>query len=205
MKDVFSDIIKKSKWSQHVCGPGSTLNFTENLRKELVPLLKRHGIKSVLDLPCGDFSWMSETTILDEVDYIGADIVDDLIHKNKIKYPNVNFRILDLTKDNLPDVDLLFCRDCLLHLSFSDIDKAFSNIAKSNIKYVLLSNWFGNDAKNTKDIKTGSYRFINFHENPYNFGSSIDSIEDTIEGYTYRKMVLWEVDKTIRKYIGNKQ
>jgi SAM-dependent methyltransferase len=201
VKEIFTQIIKNGTWSTHPCGPGSTMKYTKGLRKELLPLVERHGFKSILDLSCGDYSWMHATGISEKIQYIGSDIVDNMIDENRKKYPGIDFRVLDLTKDKLPDADLLFCRDCLLHLSFSDIDKAFKNIAKSNIKYILLSNWFADSAENTRDIKTGDYRFINFQEHPYSFGKQLDEITDTIPGYVKRKMLLWEVDKTIKPYV----
>lgn len=197
MKDVFTYIVEKGKWSTHICGPGSTMSYTEGLRSELLPFLKKHNIHSILDIPCGDFSWMSTTNIADELDYIGADIVDSLIMSNRKNYPKVDFRVYDLTADELPEVDLIFCRDCLLHLSFKDIEKAFDNIAMSNIKYILTSNW--NSGDNTKDIITGSYRFLNFEEFPYSFGTGIDRISDWIPGFPQREMILWGIDDILRK------
>jgi hypothetical protein len=202
MKEIFTDIVLNSRWTQHPCGPGSTMKYTENLRKNIVPLINKHEIKSMLDLPCGDFSWMSTTNITEELDYIGADIVEELIKQNKNKYPNVNFKVLDLTTDKLPKVDLLFCRDCLLHLSFKDIDKAFTNMSESGIKYVLLSNWY-EDAQNNSDIKTGSNRYLDFINSPYNFGEGLDYIDDWIPGFPKRRMILWSVEDTIQKYLHN--
>ena len=202
MKEVFADIIRNGKWSQHPCGPGSTMKYTAHLRKNLVPFLLEHEIKSVLDLPCGDFSWMSTTEIDKKFRYIGADIVDEMIRENKAKYPDVDFRVLDLTIDKLPAVDVLFCRDCLLHLSFYDIEKAFVNIARSDIKYVLLSNW-NESFNNERDIETGSWRYIDFSKAPYNFTHSKGSIKDWIKGYPERKMILWPIE-TIRTYVESK-
>jgi hypothetical protein len=135
--------------------------------------------------------------------YIGGDIVDFMILKNKELYPSVNFCVFDLTNDKLPDVDLLFCRDCLLHLNFNDIDKVFKNVSQSNIKYVLLSNWFA-DAENDRDIETGNARYINFFEAPYNFKNSIESIIDFVPGFPHREMVLWPRE-TIDNYIKGKK
>lgn len=202
MKDVFTDIVLNNRWKKHPCGPGSTMGYTKNLRENLVPFLKSHNIGSMLDLPCGDFSWMSTTNIANTIDYIGADIVEPMIQANKEKYPGVDFRVLDLTSDTLPKVDLLFCRDCLLHLSFNDIDRAFNNIINSGIKYVLMSTWF-EDATNDTDINTGKWRYIDFTKSPYYFDSSAASIQDWVQGFPRREMVLWPVD-TINRYILNK-
>lgn len=201
MKEVFSDIIKNWRWKKHPCGPGSTLEYTENLRNALPELIKKHKILSILDAPCGDFSWMSTITFNSDINYIGADIVDFMIEENKKKYPEKDFRILDITKDSFPDVDLLICRDCLLHLSNADIIKTFKNISSSNIKYILLSNWY-EDFNNLKDIPTGKHRYINFLEEPYFFEPPLDEIIDYIDGFPKRKMVLWKKD-TIDNFIRN--
>ena len=44
------------------------------------------------------------------INYIGADIVPDLIKKNTKEFTNneINFKILDLTSDGLPKSDLIF-------------------------------------------------------------------------------------------------
>lgn len=202
MKDVFTNIVLNNKWKKHPCGPGSTMAYTETLREKLGPFLELHNIESMLDLPCGDFSWMSATGVTESVDYIGADIVEPMMQANIEKYPNVDFRVLDLTKDVLPSVDLLFCRDCLLHLSFDDIDKAFNNIVNSKIKYVLMSTWF-EDATNERDIDTGKWRYIDFTTSPYNFDAGIDSIQDWVHGFPRRELVLWPVS-IINGYILNK-
>lgn len=198
MKEVFTSIVENGGWSKHPCGPGSTLEYTEYLRKNLPAFLKKHGIRSMLDLPCGDYSWMSRVS--HGIDYIGADIVDSLINNARKQYPGVDFRVLDITEDKLPKVDLLFCRDCLLHLSFKDIDRALLNIANSDIKYVLMSNWY-EFTENNRDIENGKYRLINFLDKPYSFGEPIDSINDYIAGFPERKMLLWDIQKSIKPYV----
>jgi hypothetical protein len=203
MKEIFEDIIKNNRWKKHPCGPGSTIQYTQHLRSHLGNLLTEHNITSMVDAPCGDYSWMSITDLPSIKTYIGGDIVEFLIEKNKSQYANIDFKILDLTSDKLPDADLLFCRDCLLHLSFEDINKVFANISNSNIKYVLMSNWF-EDSENQKDIKTGQARYINFLESPFNFKNPIGSIVDYVEGFPRREMLLWP-KTVIDDYIKGKK
>lgn len=189
MKEVFTDIVQNWRWKKHPCGPGSTLGYTENLRQHLGLFLSKHGIISMFDAPCGDYSWMSKTD-LGAVSYSGGDIVEFMVQNNRTLYPDVDFCVFDLTTDSLPKVDLLFCRDCLLHLSFADIDRVLRNISNSEIKYVLMSNWF-DAAENNRDITTGSWRYVNFVIDPYDFGQPIDSIVDYVDGYPQRAMMLW--------------
>lgn len=201
MKEIFEDIIRHHRWQDTLCGTGSTMNFTEPLRKNLKSFLENYNFKSMLDAPCGDYSWMSQTELPSGFKYIGGDIVQDLITSNKEKYPNVEFHCIDITTDTLPDVDVLFCRDCLIHLSNADIRKAFDNIVKSNIQYVMLTNYHDIE---TGDITTGAFRGTNFASAPFGFEPPIDSIFDWIPGTSNRDqkkdMSLWHRN-TLEKYL----
>jgi hypothetical protein len=120
----------------------------------------------MLDIPCGDFWWMKEVE-LGNICYTGADIVHDLVEGNK-QYENRNrsFRKLDLIRDELPAVDLVFVRDCLVHLSFEDIFKALQNIVDSKSRYLLTTTFTARD-KN-RDIATGQWRALNLVLAPFN-------------------------------------
>ena len=192
MKEIFETIIKNRHWRDTVCGTGSTKIYTEPLRTHLKSFLEKHNLRSMLDAPCGDYSWMSITDLPANFKYIGADIVSDLIESNKSKHPNVEFHCLDITRDHLPDVDVLFCRDCLIHFSFNDIKTAFKNIVRSNIQYVMLTNY---PDQQVVDISTGGFRATNFTLDPIKLGDPIDSIFDwvpgTANGNQKRHMSLW--------------
>lgn len=159
---IFSEIYRKNHWGsdEPVSGTGSVLEQTEAIIKELPPLLKELGATSILDIPCGDFNWMQQVD-LRGIDYIGAEIVQELVQKNKETYESssVRFEHLNLLQDELPAVDVIFCRDCLVHFSFKDIDRALQNICRSLAKY-LLTTTFIERSKNV-DIATGQWRPLN--------------------------------------------
>lgn len=194
MKHIFENIIINNYWytsgEETPCGAGSTLEYTVGLRKNLLPFLKKYQITSMLDAPCGDYHWMKLVQFSKDFQYIGADVVDSLIEKNKSTYPNVDFRVLDISTDQLPAVDLLFCRDCLFHFSVDDVIRTLNNFVKSDIKYLLTSNYPGD---NNSSINTGEFHPINLTKDPYNLPSPIDYIEDWIEGYPIRHMSLWNL------------
>ena len=58
------------------------MSATQNIRKDLFEFIKSENINTILDVPCGDFYWMSQMK-LDHLDYTGADIVDEIIEDNK--------------------------------------------------------------------------------------------------------------------------
>ena len=56
VEDRFTWIYKNNWWdsNESLSGAGSTLEYTNNLRKELPKLIIDFNICSVLDAPCGD-------------------------------------------------------------------------------------------------------------------------------------------------------
>jgi len=172
-KERFDLIYKKNFWSskESVSGLGSELKNTVNLRKELSNLIKDYKLKIILDAPCGDFNWI-KNLISSDINYIGCDIVKDLIIKNKIRYKksNIDFINLDITTDKLPDADLMICRDCLIHLSFESINLFFNNFKKSNINYIMLTSYELKDHSQlfiNTNIPDGEFREINMSKKPF--------------------------------------
>src|SRR5271166_1903390 len=129
--DVFTDIFKNKLWgsSESVSGTGSQLSQTRHLRAELPLLLRELNIKSILDLPCGDFNWM-KLVELGGITYIGGDIVSDIVERNRKLYETRNrkFEHIDIISSSLPETDAVLCRDCLVHFPHADIFAALKNI-----------------------------------------------------------------------------
>jgi len=136
---------------------------------------------------------------LSNVSYIGADIVQALIEANSVKHKRdgVTFQAKDLTKDQLPKVDLVICRDCLVHLSYGDAFKALENISSSKSKYILTTNFY----KTTKnrDIYTGQWRPLNLELPPFMLPPPIKVIDEgcTEQGGAFpdKTLALWEIGR----------
>ena len=122
-------------------GLGSELAATTVLRSYLPELFKRLDVKIFLDAPCGDWNWMKFVDLAG-VDYVGIDVVPDVIASNQQRFarPGVRFMLADLTKDPLPCADLVLCRDCWAHLSFQDIAAVLENFRRSGATWLLVSN-----------------------------------------------------------------
>jgi len=198
MKPVFEDIIQNRRWSNVVCGTGSTIENTRTLRDQLVPFLQKYHINSMADIPCGDFSWMSKVEFPEGFRYIGGDIVGFMVEQARQKYPGVELIQFDLSQDSIPKVDLLFCRDCLFHFSLADIQRTLDNIGRSSVKYVMFTSYYNGI---NHDIQTGAFREVDFLKAPFDFPEPIDFIDEDIpEQIRKRRLCLWSID-TIQKYI----
>jgi len=180
-----------------LCGPGSTLWYTAPLRTQLPIILKKYNITSMIDAPCGDYSWM-KLIDLDQVKYTGADINESLVIENKRKFPDKEFRLLDITEDEIPTVDLVFVRDCLFHLNNELKRKFLKNFLRSKSKYLLTSNHPRNVINDEMShITGGDFKQINWCKPPWNFPNPLDSIIDynvddnKFLSHPYRTMELW--------------
>ena len=142
LANKFTQIYRKYLFncSVSLSGSGSDLSQTSELRLKLPNLIKSLNVGTFLDIPCGDLYWISKTD-LNNLTYIGADIVPDLIALNSEKYESAskNFIVLDLSREVSPKVDLIFCRDLFVHLSTRDVKSALQNIAKSKSTYLAMT------------------------------------------------------------------
>lgn len=167
---IFQDIYERHTWpsQESLSGSGSDHRNTERIIRELPELLGRIGVKSILDIPCGDFHWMRRVD-LSGIQYIGADIVNDLVESNQKRYgsPNRQFLHLDLLTEDLPACDLVFCRDCLFHFSHADVFRALRNLVRSKAKYLLTTTFTYRTYPRNGNIRTGEWTPINLEMPPY--------------------------------------
>ena len=195
-KNIFSTMYARQLWggAESRSGTGSGLRQTERIRKQLPALLKELNVRTILDAPCGDCYWM-KTIELDVDHYIGADIVSEVIADNAKKYGDDTrcFVTLNIMNDDLPAVDLILCRDCLVHLSFRDIAAVINNVKGSKSKY-LLTTTFTEQAAN-RNIQTGQWRLLNLERAPFNFPEPLRLIhEDQVVENGFDKCLgLWRV------------
>ena len=198
VEERFNKIYSTNYWldNESRSGTGSSLRSTENIRFHLLKILEKFNIKKLFDAPCGDFNWMSQVLKSVEIDYLGSDIVKDLIVSNK-KYENdkIKFTKLDIIVDKLPASDLMICRDCLFHFSYEDIFLFLNNFISSDIKYILLTSNLNEEYKfENKDIVTGDYRKIDLFSKPFNFEKnyiySFDD-KDKLEIQHFKQMYLF--------------
>lgn len=190
---VFTNVYNESLWwtGETYSGCGSNLHQTQLIRQEIPRIIKKFKIKSMLDIPCGDFHWMRYVTI--KIPYIGADIVKELVIENQNQYGNETrvFIHLDLITDDLPEVDLILCRDCLVHLSYEQIWQALRTIKKSGSKYLLVTSY--TNTVTNQDISAGCWRPLNLMRAPFNFKKPIFIFS---EGYERDKcLMMWKIDE----------
>lgn len=196
---VFRDIMKFNRWNdtESLSGVGSNSRYTRNIRDKLPKLLRKYNIKSILDAPCGDFTWMRSVTFDVGTSYIGGDIVRELVERLQEKFssPQRRFVRLDIISSKLPKVDIFICRDCFIHLSNAQVLEALRNFVRSEIKYILTTTYkFG---RINTDIATGQFRVINLQAAPFSLPQPIETIVDYIHPFPPRRLALWSREQLL--------
>lgn len=96
LKSVFSRIYANQVWnngdaSVPLSGPGSALKNTTHIIEALDEFVRTRRIQSVVDLGCGDLTWMQNTAFFSQnrVRYTGIDIVRSVIQDHQKNHPNI--------------------------------------------------------------------------------------------------------------------
>ncbi|HET9767321.1 MAG TPA: class I SAM-dependent methyltransferase [Thermoanaerobaculia bacterium] len=190
--------------AEAVSGEGSTPTETAALRAALPALLAAHGVRTLLDVPCGGFDWMREVDLAD-IDYVGVDIVPALVAENRVRFGGATrrFLVLDATRDALPAADLVLCRDLLVHLSLADLAAALRNFVGSGARLLLTNHYAERDGN--PDILSGDFRPVNLCRPPFSLPPPLWTLsEDSRMGdglFPDRCMALWhlaDVDAALR-------
>jgi SAM-dependent methyltransferase len=93
---------------------GSLERFAVPYANWTIGFVMEHGIRTVVDLGCGDFRVGRRICEGSGVRYIGVDIVPDLIAHNQSKFAvnGVAFKCANVIEDELPNGDLCLIRKC---------------------------------------------------------------------------------------------
>lgn len=200
IKAIFGETFRFNYWGSAASrsGSGSTVEQTQFIQQEIPRLCAELGVRTMLDVPCGDFNWMQHTD-LSGIDYCGADIVEELISLNSSRFGVASsrraFQVLNLCRDRLPTVDLILCRDCLVHLSQREVISALENMCRSRGTYILTTT-FPEHADNLS-IATGEWHPLNLCAAPFNLPTPLRLMNErcTEEGgrYADKSLGLWRV------------
>jgi SAM-dependent methyltransferase len=180
-----------------VSGRGSSLARTGAIRRDLPPLFADLGVRSLLDAGCGDFNWF-RAVAADLDSYLGVEVVEELVAVNRARHgtDRRQFACLDVIRDPLPRVDLILCRDCLVHLKNRQVRAALDNFRRSGSRYLLATTFTGEHAN--EDAPLGGWRPQNLEREPFALGPPLRllSERETVEDPRYldKCLGLWALN-----------
>ena len=195
---IFAGIHRHNGWgdAESASGPGSNLARASLFRAELEALVRDLGVRSLLDVPCGDFNWLGRFD-LDLDRYIGVDIVPALIAHNRSKFGSRRNRFLvrDMVREPLPRADLIFCRDCLVHFSNAEIFATLRNFKRTGSTWLLTNSFIEHDEN--RDIATGGWQPLNLEAAPFALPPPRRMIDERClaggGAYRDKRLALWRL------------
>jgi hypothetical protein len=195
----FRRIHDTSLWraASSVSGVGSEMDETAALRADLPRLLARLGITSLLDAPCGDAGWINAADL--GVRYAGVDIVPALIESLRARAAagdiGGEYHRADITRDSLSRCDAILCRDCLVHLSFANIERAVVNFKASGAAWLIATTFPGWQINH--DCEDGDWRALNFERAPFNWGVPVELLNENCTeaggGWRDKSLGVWRL------------
>ena len=180
VRDRFASIYQNDLWKMNEghpsSGEGSSEHSAKNVIESLPKVVSELGISSLLDIGCGDFTWMQKIGL--SCSYTGVDIVPSVIAHNQKEFstPQRSFICLDAITEDIPAADAVFCREVLFHLSFADSMSLIRNVYKSGSRFFLATTERATGYNS--DIDSGDWRILNLQISPYSFGPPIMEIAD---------------------------
>jgi SAM-dependent methyltransferase len=197
-EERFTSIYRTKHWggAEPASGAGAAEEQTLAIGAAIPAMLRELGALTLLDVPCGDFSWMARVD-LGGIHYIGGDIVREIVDANRSRFtsPQRTFLHIDLLRGPLPAADVLLCRDCLVHFSNDDIARAFDVIRASGVRYLLTTTF--PDCDVNEEIVTGDWRIINLERPPFSLPPPLRLVNEgcTEAGgrYADKSLGLWEI------------
>jgi len=190
------EILAKTRYSNWVPGKtdgGSTLAATAALRKALPIAIRDLEAKTLLDIPCGDMTWMS-TLRLPVNAYVGADIRPDVIAYCRQKFgKGRRFDVMDIQDSPLPRCDVVLVRDLFTHFGFDAIARSIRNIKNSGSEYLIASHYPRQGENHGARDRTGRWFPINLCLPPYSFPEPENLIDDMPIGVRPKMLGVWRV------------
>ena len=199
----FSDIYANNYWNRGregvpSSGGGSSVAATAPLRDRLPGLLAELQAQTFMDVGCGDYTWMRTLDL--PCPYIGVDIVGLVIAANQANFGDDkhSFFQRNAIADDLPEADVVLCRDMIFHLSLADGQSALKNILSKPRRYLISTTDTVTDING--EIITGDFRPRNLLRPPFNLPAPVEVIEDSIVE-PGRKIGVWRAED-VRKALG---
>src|SRR5215467_13006472 len=155
-EQIFTKIYESGSWgkSQDPASPffsGSGSRRDDEIApyvQSVTAFLRCFEVKpNVVDLGCGDFTVGSQLRSLCNR-YVACDVVPGLIDFNRARFNDleVEFKVLDLTEDDLPPGDIVFVRQVLQHLSNDQIRRFIARVPLS-YKFLVVTEHLPSDPK----------------------------------------------------------
>lgn len=149
-----------------VCGNGSTMANTANVRAWLPQIVDEYDFTTINDAGAGDLHWVRKVQWGRPIAYRAFDLI-----------PRVaSVAALDITRDVMPPCDAILCRMVLNHLDEPRILLALE-LFRCSARYLIATQFDGENLPK----RSPQFTRLDLRGEPYGLGKPLDSVQDAIE------------------------
>lgn len=200
MEDHFTRMAATGAWgsAETPCGPGSTIEACKGILERLPEWIRTHQIRSIADLGCGDFHWMSRLD-LSGLEYDGYDVVRFLIERNVQKHgrDNIRFHHVDLTEPIVFHADLVILKDVLIHLPTVQAMEILGHVLSSRPRLLASTTSPGWPVSSRACMKIGEFSPIDLEAEPFRLGAPLDAVEVPYRAQNpAKRFALWKLSES---------
>jgi hypothetical protein len=131
--------------------------------------------------------------------YVGIDIVPDLVERQQAAAAageiEGDYRLADITRDPLPRCDAILCRDCLVHLSFANIERAVGSFRRSGATWLIATTFPG--WQTNRDCEDGDWRALNLERSPFDWAAPVELLNENCTeaggGWRDKSLGVWRL------------
>ena len=152
----FSKVYGRKLWASGgvLSGHGSR---AENCGAEIAWLEEcaRKGLRSVLDLGCGDLEWVShcDAILRGELDYEGWDVVPSMIEHHRRVFPWFRGRVMDIEEIPVLTADIIILKDVLFHHCNGFAEQILMNLSSRHWRRLLITSHPGADNSRRRGLR----------------------------------------------------
>lgn len=172
-EEVFDFIYSTGYWGLNEGGTagssgwGSGEAASRPYRDFLTAFLAERGIKSVVEVGCGDWQ-IGRLIDWSGIDYVGFDVSSVIVRSlDAFVRPNVRFVLGDARAVELPRADLLLVKDVFQHWSNADILGFLPQLPRFTFALITNGTSLDPEAPLNQDINAGDYRAIDLSRPPF--------------------------------------
>ena len=150
---------------------GSSAAYTAPYRAFVAEFCRVRGIRSVVDMPCGDMQ-VGAAIDYGAASYLGVDVIAERIAENRKLFPDRQFVQADMTTWTPAPADLLLVKDCLQHWSNAEVRAWLERLKTMKFCYALITNCAYGPTLNS-DCATGQWRALDLTQAPFGVGEVV--------------------------------
>lgn len=194
---IFTQIYENGGWGRDqegrgTSGEGSLIENAGEYVAFINKFISRHGIKTIVDIGCGDWQVMRHVN-LTGVEYYGMDVVKRVIDQNREKFgsSHIHFLFGDCIHDELPHADLLLAKDIFIHLPNESVFRVIEKFR--NFKHILITTDVeaGSFTTHNSDIQLGEWRAMDPAAPPFRLEGKKALIYSAEPSYNWMKQVFY--------------